>query len=113
MPSKAKKAASRQAKLRQKKRRGKGGVEAFDPGPTEPRSPAEATAAEVEGESPPARPAMATAAPRRQPSRRSGRGAADEPMPRYQYLGVELRRIGVVTGIILAILAALSFVLGS
>ncbi len=112
MPSKGNRAASRQAKLRQKKRRGKGADQAFDVGPAESKR----ALAEAEGVGTPEKPSPAPstlgpapATPR--PSRRARRAEA-ETAPRYGYLGGELKRIGVTTSIIVVLLVALSFVLG-
>ena len=116
MPSKSHRAASRQAKLRQKKRRGKGGTQLFDAGPTE--SSAEAATegpiaeAAVEPEPQTAPSPAAVASPPAQPTRRPRRSHAAEVAPRYEHLASELRRIGTVTLVILVVLVALSFILG-
>lgn len=107
MPSKSHKAASRQAKLRDKRRRGKAAPQVFDAGPSE------ATQAAVEQDSEaPAPPLAEAAAPRAARQTRRSRRAEAEVAPTYPYLGGELRRIGVVAVGILAILAVLSFLLG-
>lgn len=115
MPSKAQRAAARQAKLRQKKKRGKGSSQVFDPGPAESKRLAEKPVAEVEAEPQTevaASPAVAAPAPARA-SRRSRQPAVPEAAPVYTYLGGEVRRIGVITVGIAAIIFALTFVMGA
>ena len=113
MPTKGKRAASRQAKLRQKRRRGKGGTQVFDAGPTESEVAAKQSVAEAEPEPQAAPRPVAVAAPQARPARRSRQPSAAEAAPRYQYLGAELRRIGALTIVIFAIIVGLSFVMGS
>ena len=121
MPSKSSRAASRQAQLRRKRRRGKARPQEFDVGPTESSRPAatveavedtEAEAVVEAGET-----AVATSPPRPQPvarpTRRSARGTAPEPALSYPYLGSEVKRIAVISALIAIILAVLTFVLGS
>ena len=113
MPSKGHRAASRQAKLRQKRRRPKGTAQLFDTGPTSSQRTAQEPASDVQPERHPT-PRPAPVAPAQaQPPRRSSRRSSSEVAPRYLYLGAELRRIGAVAVIIFVILAAGSFVLGS
>ena len=119
MPSKNKRAASRQAQLRQRRRRG-----------GRARSPARAEAApEVRRTSALQRPAgaVATAAPitttatapqaleaRESPiaRRRASRARVQlEPLPMYAHLGSEIRRIGALMGLVVVALAALTVVL--
>ncbi len=120
MPSKNKRAASRQAQLRQRRRRG-----------GRARSPAraEAAPAEVRRTSALQRPAgaVATAAPitttapapqaleaRESPiaRRRASRARVQlEPLPMYAHLGSELRRIGALMGLVVVALAVLTVVL--
>jgi hypothetical protein len=107
MPSKSHRAASRQAKLRQKRRRSSAAAQVFQAGPTESK-----VATEESSAAPALRPAPAAKASP-QPARRSKRAAAAQTAPRYMYLSTELRRIGVVSMVILVILAAVSFVLSS
>ena len=111
MPTKGKRAASRQAKLRQKRRRGKGGIQVFDAGPTESEMAAKQSVAEPEPQ--PAPRPVEVAAPQARPARRSRQPSAAEAAPRYQYLGAELRRIGALTIVIFAIIVGLSFIMGS
>ena len=107
MPSKGKRAAARQAKVRQKRRRGKAAVQAFDTGPTE----AEVTAREeLRASQARAQPAAATSVARS--LGRSRQAAADTAPLTYPHLGKELKRIGIMASGIFVILAAVSFVLG-
>ena len=109
MPSKGQRAASRQAKLRQKRRRSKGGAQLFDPGPTESKRVAEEG---VEPEPQRAPRPVSVAPSTTQTPRRPRQRSPAELAPRYEYLGAELRHIGILTIVMLAILAALSFFLG-
>ena len=110
MPSKGSRAASRQAKLREKKRRGRGAAQVFDSGPTESQKKAAAEAALEEGTGP--RREVVAPGPAR-PARSSRRGMVAGQAPSYQYLGAELRRIGVIATVIFAMLVAASFFIGS
>ena len=113
MPSKGSRAAARQAKLRQKRRRGKAAPQVMDTSPTTPADEVQPDTV-VEEATPAAVEESRKAAPRRapRPTRREGQqspaGAAALPI----HLGAELRQIGVIVGIILVLLAALTFVLG-
>ena len=112
MPSKSRRAASRQAQVRRRKRRSKAQPQDFDPGPTE--SARESAVAEpvMDPEVRP-EPAMPTADSRQaaRPRRRASAGSQSTPAV-YRYLGPELRRIGMMAGIIVVILAILTVVLG-
>ena len=113
MPSKGHRAASRQAKVRQKKRRGKGGAQVLDTGPTQAEATTEAQTAGSDVERAPAAPApspAAAAAPR--PRRRSRQTAGGEALRTYPYLGMELRQIGLTSLVIFILLAVLTFLLG-
>lgn len=114
MPSKGQKVAKRQNQLRNRRRRGPGraSTQTFEAGPevsttamddedgvgTEVATAATATVAEPN-----------PAASRR---RRARQAAEDQGSPAYRYLGGELRHIGIVTLVILVILAAATFTLG-
>ena len=113
MPKKGHRAAARQAKLRDMKRRGKGAPQLFGTGPTKPREVAEDsdTSEEPNRQRSPRRAAMAAPSPR--PTRHQGQRSRAQETPRYAYLGAELRRIAVVSTIIFALIAFASFVLGS
>lgn len=110
MPNKAHKAAARQAQLRRKRRRGKGRVQEFDPGPSEATTAAAVRDALVaEAEAPESTQASPATTPG--PIRRSRQRADAEPMSVYGFLGPELRQIGIITSLIAAILVVLTFVL--
>ena len=118
MPSKAQRAAARQAKLRQKKKRGKGSSQVFDAGPTESTQSVQEPVAEVEAEAQAETAPVPTAAPApdrasARASRRSRQPAVAEVAPSYGYLGSEVRRIGVIAVGIAAIIFALTFVMGT
>lgn len=118
MPSKSQRAASRQARLSRRKRRGgKPALQTFQAGPTQRSEDAESDA---ETQTQPAR--VATA-PRAQtqtatlsaPSTamRSRRRASQAGSPNVdRHLPRELRQIGIITTLIAAILTGLTFVLG-
>ena len=113
MPRKGHKAASRQAKLRQRRRRGRSAAETFDAGPRESASPAPTATVEPpapEESTTPESAARQQVAPR--PARRPRRVTSAEAVPMYSYLGSELRSVGLITTLIAAILIALTFVLG-
>lgn len=123
MPRKGHRTASRQAQLSQKKRRSKVNPQVFDAGPGESSAataveePAVAETAET-GEMPQqSKSAVATArpssTPARRPAQRSKQRTSAESTPAvYRYLGAELKQIGMITTLIVAILIALTFVLG-
>lgn len=113
MPNKARKAASRQAQLRRRKRRVKSEpTRVFDAGPQESsgmRSAEEASAVLD------ADPAVETSppAPTARPARRSRQRAVSEPQSAavYIHLGAELRRIGLIAGFMVVVLAGLTVAL--
>ena len=118
MPSKSHRAASRQARLSRRKRRGKPALQNFQAGPSQPTTVAEPDDASPR---PASRPATATAvatqsrATAPSPARaaaRSRRRAIQSGAESTRYLGRELRQIGFITAFIALILAALTFVLG-
>ena len=114
MPSKAQRAAARQAKLRQKKKRGKGRSQVFDAGPAESTQVVQEPVAEVEAEAQAETAPVPTAAPApARASRRSRQPTVAEVAPSYGYLGGEVRRIGVIAVGIAAIIFALTFVMGT
>ena len=112
MPSKAQRAAARQAQLRRRRRRGKGRTQQFDAGPSEAEAasaaPRPSVTATVEQ---PAAPAVVPASRRSRPARRSRQGAQAEPLQTNPYLGSEFRQIGLITTLIVSILVVLTFVL--
>ena len=122
MPSKGRKAASRQAQLNRKKRRSKNPRQPeFEAAPVMSQTAVETAVAEPEIEEPATveestpQPEVTTRpTPRERSTRRRGgtRGAAAEQTPLvYQYLGKEIRQIGMITSLIVAILVGLTFVL--
>ena len=126
MPSKAGRAASRQARLSRKKRRGGKGRQDFELGPEESLATTEAAVedADIEAQdesdaeeslvAQPSATATATRArPRtRTPRRTRQRAAEATPARVYQYIGAELRLIGIITVVIVALLTGLTFILG-
>ena len=114
MPSKGSKAAQRQAQLRGKKRRGKGAPNIVEVGP---RVPAEAatpvdSANVAEAADAPAENERAATERHARAARRPRATRADAQTARPSYLGAELRQIGLITVVVLAALAAMTFVLG-
>ena len=116
MPSKAQRAASRQARLSRRRRRGKAAPQNFQSGPSQ-QQPENETAAASPGR--PARrapstsaqtPAAATTTRATARSRRRGTDSGASNVTRY--LGRELRQIGAITSVIAVILVGLTFVLG-
>ena len=121
MPSKGRKAASRQAQLNRRKRRSKNPRQPeFESAPVTSQSVASTAVAEpeidetAEAEDSTPQPEAARPASRVRSGRRRGgqRGAAAEASPLvYKYLGKEIRQIGAITSLIVVILVALTFVL--
>ena len=110
MPSKSRRAASRQAEVRRRRKRGRGAAEAFDTGPTESQRVARIVEEEASGQPQTAAPSPIGAAMTR--PARMARAAGRDEVPSYGYLGAELRRIGVITTLIVAILIGATFALG-
>ncbi|MBM3934881.1 MAG: hypothetical protein FJ319_11380 [SAR202 cluster bacterium] len=121
MPGKDHRAASRQARLRDSRRRRVGsptGSQLLD-GPVSTPAPM-APVADDEGES--ELDAMKTGTPRRrasalgsgkvEPVRRTRRSSTYAAPPATQFVGGELRQIAIITTLIVAILIACTFVLG-
>ena len=117
MPSKAQRAASRQARLSRRRRRGKGAPQNFQAGPTQPAPASETSIRTRTGParqaSPlgvaPATPSMSDSRPSPRPRRRAtDTGTAHAG----RYLGQELRQIGMITSLIAVIIVGLTFVLG-
>ena len=112
MPSKSKRVASRQAQLRQRKRKIKGQVQEFDPGPSEstvegtagPEPVVEAVAQQetvLEASVPASQPV-----PRQ--TRRSRQRTTAEPALVYSHLPSELRHIGILAALLAVALAVLT-----
>ena len=111
MPSKAHRAASRQAKLQQKRRRAKDPTYTFDAGPTTSQRTAQDPIPEAQLEQRPTPKSAPVAPPVSQAAQRSARSPSAAAPTRHDFLGAELRRIGTISIIIFAILAAASFAL--
>ena len=128
MPSKKKRIATRQAQLSQRRRRernrgrrtddetGHGVAPRTEPAKPDVQRGGVANAAVAPALS--SGPSIAAAAVEqpampRQPGRSRRRGAAAriEPVPTYPYLRAELRHIGIVAGVIIALLAGLTVIL--
>ena len=114
MPSKSRRAASRQSQVQRRRRRSKAQPQDFDPGPT--KSSRESAVAEpvVEPEvglEPALAGATAVSRQMATPRRRASSGGSTTPAV-YRYLGAEMRRIGMIAGIMAVILTILTFVLG-
>lgn len=112
MPSKGKKTASRQASLRDRKKRGKAAPQEFQAAPSS-RKVDEETGAPVNTSVSSSAATTAGTQPARTPRlTRRARQAAAEEAGTYPYMGAELRHIGIVSSGIFAIIIALAFVLG-
>ena len=117
MPSKAQRAASRQARLSRRRRRGKAAPQNFQAGPTQPGAVADDAAAasgararqaaSISARTPASASTETRSAPR---ARRRGADAGTSNVSRY--LGRELRQIGAISCLIAVILVGLTFVLG-
>ncbi len=109
MPNKAHRAASRQAQVKRRRKSDKGRTQEFDAGPDE--SAVVATVAEpiveaeVEAETVERR-APARAA--QTPGRRSRDRGVAEAAPAQKFLAGELRQIGMITTMIVVVLAVLT-----
>jgi hypothetical protein len=117
MPSKAQRAASRQARLSRRRRRGKAAPQDFQAVPSQPTAvsdPAAAVPSRPVRQASTFRSEVATeATSRAQPALRSRRRGADTGTSNTnRYLGRELRQIGAITTLIAVILVGLTFVLG-
>ena len=109
MPNKAHRAASRQAQVKRRRRRDKSRTQEFDAGPGE--STVVATVAEpvVEADAEPESVAQrAPARAARVPSRRSRDRVVTESAPVQKFLAGELRQIGIITTMIVVVLAVLT-----
>ena len=112
MPKKGHRTASRQAQLRQRRRHGRGRAHDVDREHAQARPPL-ATVRSPAGEQPRPAPAVAGATASPQSARRFRRQSAAEPRSAlaYTYLGKELKQIGMITSLMVAILAVLTVVL--
>ena len=110
MPSKSQRAASRQARVRNRRKKGRAAPQNFQAAPTQRRQEDEEAAAMPPTPAPAAAPSMASTAPVR-PARRASR-AQEVAAAEYPYMKPELIRIGAISSVVLIIIAGLSFVLG-
>ena len=111
MPKKGHRAASRQAELRRRKRRGRSRTDEFVSGPTAPETLDED--AESGDEAVPALQPVATAVESRPRTLRRVRpGASAATADARSYLGGELRQAGIIAGLIGVVLAVLTVLLG-
>ncbi|MDP3063953.1 MAG: hypothetical protein Q8O40_12195 [Chloroflexota bacterium] len=115
MPSKSRRVAARQTQMTSK-RKPKGQSQA-PPAPLAPVAAPDATTAASSAQPAPApqapTPANAAAARPRGGFRSRGqaRAAADATPLTFSYIGPEMRRIGVVTGLIVVVLVVLTFII--
>lgn len=118
MPGKGRRVASRQAQLgrrRKRQTRGPSGTPTAEPETraAAPRPLAESVATEVREPAPPLTNVRAPTPPRPVaplPQTRSARGRGDLGIA-YRYVMPELRRIGIMAGVLLVVLVVLSFFL--
>ena len=115
MPSKAQRAASRQARLSRRRRRGKGAPQNFQAGPTQPAATSEPS---IRNQSSAVRQTYTPGSTSQsmsnsRPAPRARRRSADAGNSNVtKYLGQELRQIGMITSLIAVIIVGLTFVLG-
>ena len=112
MPSKSQRAASRQARVRNRRKKGRPAPQTFQAAPTQRRQEDEEAAAMAAKPvaTATASPSMASTAPAR-PARRARR-VPEAATAEYPYMKPELIRIGAMSSVVLVIIAGLTFVLG-
>ena len=110
MPSKSQRAASRQARVRNRRKKGRPAPQTFQAAPTERRQEDEEAAAMAPKPAAAPAPSMTSTAPAR-PARRAAR-AQEAATAEYPYMKPELIRIGAISSVVLVIIAGLTFVLG-
>ena len=112
MPSKSQRAASRQARVRNRRKKGRAAPQNFQAAPTQRRQEDEEAAAitRTPAGAAAAAPSMTSTAPVR-PARRARR-VEEAAAAEYPYMKPELIRIGAISSVVLIIIAGLSFVLG-
>ena len=111
MPSKSQRAASRQARVRNRRKKGRPAPQTFQAAPTQRRQEdEEAVAMAPKPAATAAAPSMTSTAPVR-PARRVAR-AQETAAAEYPYMKPELIRIGAISSVVLLIIAGLTFVLG-
>ncbi len=109
MPSKNKRIASSQAKIRNRRRRGRAAPQDFQAGPTQ-RSQEDEESAASAATAPRSASTTALSESAAKPVRRARRVSDAEPAA-YPYMKTELIRIGATSSVIFAAIAALTFVL--
>ncbi len=109
MPSKGHKRASTQAKLQKKRRRGKAVVHNFKTAPVMPKVVDDTN--EEATDDPILTEAVRSEMQPSLPKRTTRVSTAQAPVT-YPYLSSDLRQIGIIAGLIIAILAILAFFLG-
>ena len=111
VPSKSQRAASRQARVRNRRKKGRPAPQTFQAAPAQRRQEdEEAAAMAAKPVATAAAPSMATATAAR-PARRARR-APEAATAEYPYMKPELIRIGAMSSVVLVIIAGLTFVLG-
>ena len=111
MPSKSQRAASRQARVRNRRKKGRPAPQTFQAAPAQRRQEdEEAAAMAAKPVATAAAPSMASPAAAR-PARRARR-APEAATAEYPYMKPELIRIGAMSSVVLVIIAGLTFVLG-
>lgn len=112
MPSKSRRVAARQTQMTSKRKRKAQAHAAGTPPPQEPVATDDVS--DAAAAQPAAAPTQATAAARPKGgfrSRGQARAAAEATPLTFNYVGPEIRRIGIVAAIMVAILLVLTFVL--
>ena len=110
MPKKGHRAASRQAQIQRKRKRGGSRPQVFDAGPSEADVAARQVHVDDDGEA--AEAALAPPRPAPAPVRRYRAGAAVDAPPTYPTIRPELTRIGILTFAVVVVLAVLTVFLG-
>ena len=110
MPSKSQRAASRQARVRNRRKKGRPAPQTFQAAPTQRRQEDEEAAAMPPTPAAAAAPSMTSTAPVR-PARRARR-VEEAAAAEYPYMKPELIRIGAISSVVLLIIVGLTFVLG-
>lgn len=110
MPSKSQRAASRQARVRDRRKKGRPAPQTFQAAPTQRSQEDEEAAAMAPKAVAATAPSMVSAAAA-SPARRA-RKAPEAATAEYPYMKPELIRIGAISSVVLIIIAGLTFVLG-
>ena len=113
MPSKGRRAAARQARIRQQRQRGRSAPQEFQAAPSVSRTAIQEEEGEVEARPQRSPGPTASGSSPSQPARRRRQVTKLDPTSTQHYLGGELRRIGAITLLVITILAVISFTMGS